>query len=200
MPDHLVRLWRTAFGGRLDYDLPVRFEDHVASLSFSELFFPGSSHYRDLWGWIEAQCEFEMDAAEEAGEDHDGKLRFLPIGGFEYLDRVFVDVTGGAHHGSVVSREFMKTSTRWPASSLRLPTDRPPPACRRPRSAPPAATVTTAPYPNAFTGAQCVARARTDTTSRSGQRTALKRPPKTQPVSTQIVSPRHRAVVQGVWP
>ncbi|GGN19431.1 hypothetical protein FHR83_003952 [Actinoplanes campanulatus] len=81
IPVELVALWRTAFGGRLDYDLD-------APVSFSEVF---GSHdgYHDLWGWIDHEAEL-------AGSP---KLRYLPFGGFEYLDRLYVDTHGG---GAVV--------------------------------------------------------------------------------------------------
>ena len=57
LPGGLVALWRVAFGGALDYDLRVSFEEHEAVASFSELFWPGSNGYRDLWGWIEHEEE-----------------------------------------------------------------------------------------------------------------------------------------------
>lgn len=103
LPPDLLELWSLCFGGLVDYDVAVRFGDHVAGFSFRELFFPGSDHYRDLDGWIEAQRDYEEEAAEEAGEAHDGRLRYLPIGGFEYLDRLFLDVTGGPTHGEAVA-------------------------------------------------------------------------------------------------
>jgi len=92
LPDELRELWATAFGGEVDYDVSVRFGEHVAGLSFRELFYPGASTYRDLPGWI----EHELDTGEV------DRLDFLPIGGFEYLDRVYVQVARGEHHGSVV--------------------------------------------------------------------------------------------------
>lgn len=97
LPKELLELWSVSFGGALDYDVPVRFGDHVASFSLRELFFPGSSHYRDLFGWIEAQLEVEE---EENGPSD--SIRYLPIGGFEYLDRLYVQVAPGENHGSVL--------------------------------------------------------------------------------------------------
>ena len=40
----------------------------------------------------------------------------------------------------------------------------------------------------------------TETSSRSGQRSAVSLPPNTQPVSMQIVSLTHAASGTGVWP
>ncbi|GIF44283.1 ankyrin repeat domain-containing protein [Actinoplanes xinjiangensis] len=82
LPEALVALWRTSFGGRIDYQLD-------GQLSFTELFGPGSDGYLDLWGWI----DHETDS---------GPLRFLPFGGFEYLDRLYVDTAEGPGHGRVV--------------------------------------------------------------------------------------------------
>lgn len=85
LPPGLVTLWRTTFGGRIDY----RPGDQ---LSFTELFYPDSDGYQDLWGWIDHE-------AETSGTD---RLRFLPFGGFEYLDRLYVDTAPGPEHGAVV--------------------------------------------------------------------------------------------------
>ncbi|GIE33920.1 hypothetical protein Ait01nite_069650 [Actinoplanes italicus] len=82
LPEALIALWRTTFGGRIDYQLD-------GQVSFTELFFPGSDGYNDLWGWIE----------HETGS---GTVRFLPFGGFEYLDRLYVDTADGPGHGGVV--------------------------------------------------------------------------------------------------
>ncbi len=51
VPDGLLALWRIAFGGALDYDLAIRL-DHgeQVTASFTELFYPGSDHYHDLFG------------------------------------------------------------------------------------------------------------------------------------------------------
>jgi hypothetical protein len=43
LPDELVALWRTAFGGALDDDLRVDFGGHEAPFSFSEIFYPGEA-------------------------------------------------------------------------------------------------------------------------------------------------------------
>jgi hypothetical protein len=91
LPAALVELWRVTFGGRLDYQLD-------SPVSFTELFYPDSDGYRDLWGWIEHECEL----AEEHQPDWPGRLSHLPIGGFEYLDRVYTHTAPGPEHGAVV--------------------------------------------------------------------------------------------------
>ncbi|GIM93063.1 SMI1/KNR4 family protein [Paractinoplanes toevensis] len=91
LPAPLVDLWRTTFGGRLDYDLD-------AGVSFTELFYPDSDGYRDLWGWIDHECEL----AAEHRPDWDGRLTHLPFGGFEYLDRIYLHTAPGPEHGAVV--------------------------------------------------------------------------------------------------
>ncbi len=99
LPPELASLWQTAFGGELNYDLRATFGEHQASLSFSELFYPKSRGYRDLWGWI----EFELERAEdEAGEKWNGLLPFLPFGGFEYLERLYVRTEVGPRFGNVI--------------------------------------------------------------------------------------------------
>ncbi|WP_433461793.1 hypothetical protein [Spirillospora sp. CA-128828] len=91
LPGPLIALWRTAFGGRLDYDLRIDLDGQDVPLSFAELFYPGSGGYHDLWGWIDHECEL----AEESWPDWSGQLIHLPIGGFEYLERVYVDTAAG---------------------------------------------------------------------------------------------------------
>ncbi|WP_433790884.1 hypothetical protein [Actinoplanes sp. CA-252034] len=82
LPEALVALWRVSFGGRIDYQLD-------GQISFTELFWPGSDGYQDLWGWIDHEAT-------------SGTVRFLPFGGFEYLDRIYVDTLAGPEHGRVV--------------------------------------------------------------------------------------------------
>ncbi|MEV4820671.1 hypothetical protein [Micromonospora sp. NPDC049274] len=98
LPDPLVALWRTAFGGRLDYDLRADLDGQDVPLSFTELFYPDSDDYQDLWGWI----GHEIDLADEHEPQWSGRLGHLPIGGFEYLDRVYVNTVAGQDHGAVV--------------------------------------------------------------------------------------------------
>ena len=101
LPEGLKALWRTAFGGRLDYNLEIELGDQIVESSFSELFYPNSGGYRDLWGWIEHEVELAETAAEESGKRFDGRLRYLPFGGFEYTDRLYVCVEAGPLHGTV---------------------------------------------------------------------------------------------------
>ena len=60
LPEGLVALWRTSFGGTLDYELDGDFGGVVASISFRELFFPGSNHYRDI-DMSGRFCELKVD-------------------------------------------------------------------------------------------------------------------------------------------
>jgi hypothetical protein len=98
LPGPLVALWRTAFGGQLDYELRADLDGQDVPVSFTELFYPDSGDYHDLWGWI----EHESGLAAEHQSDRSGRLVHLPIGGFEYLDRVYVRTAAGPAHGSVV--------------------------------------------------------------------------------------------------
>ncbi|MBS0426757.1 MAG: SMI1/KNR4 family protein [Proteobacteria bacterium] len=88
----LLALWRETAGGQLDYDLRLRMGGNEEAVSWSELFWNGSDGYRDLQGWIDHELELAEEAAEEDGAEWDGKLSYLPIGGFEYLDRIYVIV------------------------------------------------------------------------------------------------------------
>lgn len=101
LPDGLRALWRTAFGGSLDYALEIELGDQIVEFSFAELFYPESGGYRDLWGWIEHETDLAEEAAEDSRKPFDGKLRYLPFGGFEYGDRLYVCVEPGPRHGSV---------------------------------------------------------------------------------------------------
>lgn len=97
IPEGLRALWRESFGGRLGYQLRVSFDGHEAAASLSELFWPGSEGYHDLWGWIDHEAEL----AAASGRRWSGKLDHLPFGGFEYLERVYVKVAPGPDHGAV---------------------------------------------------------------------------------------------------
>lgn len=103
VPAALVALWSHTAGGRLDYDLSVSMNGNVEAVSWSELFWDGSSGYRDLQGWIEHEQELAAEAADEEGHVWNGKLTHLPFGGFEYLDRIYAVVKPGAEHGSIVA-------------------------------------------------------------------------------------------------
>ncbi|HGR5002984.1 TPA: SMI1/KNR4 family protein [Pseudomonas aeruginosa] len=103
IPEDLLRLWRTCFGERLGYDLEVDYDGHRHPFSFSELFYPDSDGYHDLWGWIEHERELAAEAAAEEGCDWNGKLAYLPFGGFEYLERLYVCVEPGPEYGAVIA-------------------------------------------------------------------------------------------------
>ncbi|MNM45857.1 hypothetical protein D3C81_567850 [compost metagenome] len=103
VPAGLLQLWQTCFGGRVGYDLEVVYDGHRHPFSFSELFYPDSDGYRDLWGWIEHELEQAEEAAREQGRPWSGKLDYLPFAGFEYLERLYVCVTPGPDHGTVIA-------------------------------------------------------------------------------------------------
>lgn len=103
LPPALRELWRLTSGGELAYDLRAHMDGNEEALSWSELFYDGSDHYRDLQGWIEHEQECAEEAAADNGDTWNGKLRYLPIGGFEYCDRIYVAVEPGPNAGSVVA-------------------------------------------------------------------------------------------------
>ena len=70
LPDALRDLWRLTAGGELAYDLHARMDGNEEALSWSELFYDGSDHYRDLAGWI----EHEQECADEAAADDAGRI------------------------------------------------------------------------------------------------------------------------------
>lgn len=91
IPPELRELWSLCYGGWLDYDLDVSFGSHVHSFCFSMIFAPGGRKYHDLDGWI----AHERERAQEEDDDSGDKLPlldYLPIGGFEYLERAYVCV------------------------------------------------------------------------------------------------------------
>lgn len=103
LPPALLELWRLTAGGELVYDLRAQMDGNEEALSWSELFYDGSDQYRDLQGWIEHEQECAQEAAAEDGVAWNGKLRYLPIGGFEYCDRIYVAVEPGPRAGNVVA-------------------------------------------------------------------------------------------------
>lgn len=103
LPTALVALWRRTAGGALDYDLPLAMNGRREAISWGELFFTGSSGYRDLRGWIEHEFELLSEAAAERGAAAQDKLDYLPIGGFEYCDRIYVVVKPGPEYGHVLA-------------------------------------------------------------------------------------------------
>jgi len=90
LPEDLLDLWRHTAGGRLDYDLSLPMDGHREAISWCELFYDGSDGYHDLSGWIDHERDQAQEAAEQDGRPWDGKLAVLPIGGFEYCDRIYV--------------------------------------------------------------------------------------------------------------
>ncbi|MGE6920228.1 SMI1/KNR4 family protein [Achromobacter kerstersii] len=103
LPQALRDLWRLTAGGELAYDLRAQMDGNEEALSWSELFYDGSDHYRDLQGWIEHEQECAEEAATDDGETWNGTLRYLPIGGFEYCDRIYVATEPGPRAGSIVA-------------------------------------------------------------------------------------------------
>lgn len=95
VPPDLKALWKLCYGGRVDYDLDVAYgaeKEHIHHFSFSEIFFPGSQSYRDLDGWIEHEQDCVAEAEGEDALSSACRLDFLPFGGFEYLERLYVRV------------------------------------------------------------------------------------------------------------
>jgi hypothetical protein len=112
LPAELLALWRECAGGSLDYDLDVPMLGRSEAVSWCELFFDGSDGYRDLRGWIEQELELAREAAEADARPFDGKLRYLPIGGFEYTDRIYVAVDP-RHPGGRVDAWKMGLPPAW---------------------------------------------------------------------------------------
>ena len=92
IPQDLRDLWAVSFGGRLAYDLRVSFDGFHAKGSCEQMFYPGSDHYRDLFGWIEHEAMGSENAAKSRGREWSGKIDILPFAGFEYLERYYVVV------------------------------------------------------------------------------------------------------------
>lgn len=101
LPAELLALWQTTSGGAMDYDLWAVMDDQRQAIGWSELFYPRSQGYRDLFGWIEHELGLVAEAYEEQGKPAPDKLDVLPIGGFEYCDRVYVVVRPGPDYGTV---------------------------------------------------------------------------------------------------
>jgi hypothetical protein len=103
IPQPLRELWRTTAGGSLGYDLSLDMNGQPEAISWTELFYNDSDGYRDLEGWIEHELELAEEAAEENDTAFDGKLEWLPIGGFEYLNRIYVCVRPDDEYGRVLA-------------------------------------------------------------------------------------------------
>lgn len=93
LPPGLLALWRQTAGGFLAYDLDLEIDagdgPRIEPISWSELFYDGSERYRDLSGWIEHELEQAEEVDEDAGRTFNGRLDYLPFGGFEYCDRIY---------------------------------------------------------------------------------------------------------------
>ena len=100
IPPDLRALWTLCYGGQINYDLDVAFGEHIHPFSFSELFFPDSGSYYDLNGWIAVELELLSKSRKGWMAWSRPRLEFLPIGGFEYLDRLYVRV-GKKDYGAV---------------------------------------------------------------------------------------------------
>jgi hypothetical protein len=104
IPDAVIGLWRLTAGGRLDYDLDVPMHGRPEAVAWCELFYLGSDGYRDLQGWIDYERERAREDAARDGIAWNGQLFALPIGGFEYCDRIYVVIDAqAANHGHVLA-------------------------------------------------------------------------------------------------
>jgi hypothetical protein len=101
IPEQLLRFWSITAGGSIDYDANLEIEGASHGFSWTELFFEGADTYFDLPGWVTRELEGLQESCEESGRAFSGLLSWLPIGGFEYLDRVYVCVAPGEQYGSV---------------------------------------------------------------------------------------------------
>jgi hypothetical protein len=101
LPQDLVDLWSFSAGGNLDYDLTLTMDGQNESVAWTELFYRGATTYHDLDGWIESELELIEEMCDENGTVFRAKTSFLPIGGFEYLDRIYVCVSSeGSPHAN----------------------------------------------------------------------------------------------------
>jgi hypothetical protein len=103
IPAELRELWNLTAGGLLSYELTLTLSDQAEAISFTELFYSGSSGYNTLEGWLEHQLEFEEELCDQKGIPFSGKASFLPFGGFEYCDRMYINVSPREGHGEVVA-------------------------------------------------------------------------------------------------
>ncbi|MDL5159267.1 hypothetical protein [Actinomycetospora termitidis] len=97
LPEELLALWATVGGGRLDYAVTVELDGEPQPLSWAELFGDDEPSGLALDGWL----DHEIDLATDGGRVPGVLLHAVPIGGFEYLERIYVRV-GGERAGEVV--------------------------------------------------------------------------------------------------
>lgn len=93
LPRELIEMWKSSFGGSLDYDYQVEFGTYLYSASLRELFYFESDHYRDLEGWIDHELELAQETAEDNEEAIPERIQYLPFAGFEYLERFYVSLS-----------------------------------------------------------------------------------------------------------
>ena len=101
LPPALIRLWQTTAGGSLDYSLSLRMDENVEAIGWGELFYNNSDGYRDLQGWIDHEIGLGEENADDTGQLEKSKLEYVPIGGFECSDRIYVCVLPGPKYGRV---------------------------------------------------------------------------------------------------
>ncbi len=101
IPEQLLELWSRTAGGSINYDVSIELDGGVHGFSWAELFYNGATTYFDLAGWINRELENIEEQCHETNTPFPGVLKWLPIGGFEYLDRVYVCVEPGQDYGSV---------------------------------------------------------------------------------------------------
>jgi hypothetical protein len=101
IPQELTDLWSITAGGSIAYDVYIELDGGTHSFSWTELFFNGAQTYFDLSGWIDRELEMLEESCLEQGKPFPGVLKLLPIGGFEYLDRVYVCVEPGDMYAHV---------------------------------------------------------------------------------------------------
>ncbi len=101
IPQSLIDLWTITAGGSLDYDLTIEIGNGRHQFSWTELFYRGSDSYRDLDGWIEHELELVDEVHDRAETISPNTTDWLPIGGFEYLCRTYVNVANDERNGQV---------------------------------------------------------------------------------------------------
>ena len=120
VPPDLLALWKTSFGGELDYDYEIEFGEHRYTASFRELFYPDSDHYHDLHGWIDHELELGQEIAEQQGKPIPKRTQFIPFGGFEYLERFYVSLRPDEYGTVVVYAQGIPWKGRLNENSIAL--------------------------------------------------------------------------------
>lgn len=120
LPPELIALWKTSFGGTLDYNYEVAFGDHLYTASFRELFYPGSDHYHDLNGWMDHELEAWQEMAVEQGEPVPERTPVVPFGGFEYLERFYASLLPDKYGAVIVYAQGIPWKGRLNENSLAI--------------------------------------------------------------------------------